>query len=137
MVFFKAFDLLTRKSDTYPTCLGGLLTLVMFSMMGFYVFLKLGDPIRVLETTIDKNASNSTTVDPIGVPINVTTTPMVNHYLRHRDPIDNTTTHYVGGASGKFSFGTYWYASTWDSSLAHHEFWTQSSSGWNLYPTEY
>lgn len=134
--FFRSFDLLTRKRDTYPTCLGGLLTIVMFSMMGFYVFLKLGDPIRVIETTIDSDASNSTTVDPIGTPIDVINTTMVNHYLRHRDPIDNSTVHYVGGSSGKFSFGMYWYASTYDSSLAHHEFWRQSSSGWNLYPLE-
>jgi hypothetical protein len=96
----------------------------MFAIMGFFVFLKMGDPIRVIETTTgDINLTTSDT-EPIDIdPIIVANTTFVNHFLRYRDPIDNTTTHSVGGDAGKFSYGIYTYGQMYDASLSALEFW--------------
>jgi hypothetical protein len=106
----------------------------MFAIMGFFVFLKVGDPIRVIETTIGDINLTSTDTQPIDdiEPITVENTTFVNHFLRYRDPIDNTTTHSVGGLFGKFSFGVFWYGSMYTASLSALEFWTSSAGSKSL-----
>jgi hypothetical protein len=102
----KDFDLLSRKKDTYPTILGGLLSLAIIGMVVGYAVMLLSTPYKENNSLIENETHNTT--------IMVDTTPTYEFTEESRFKVSNlrrslyshTEDHNIGAAG--FGLSIFW-----------------------------